>query len=76
MAGIIDQATIARLEVLVAWKDSNKLPTSDGVNERNLSKAMLDMETFVSALESNPPMQTSTVSAIIKDNKEGNQRNH
>ena len=67
MAGINDQATIARLEALEAWKDSNRLPTTDGVNERNLAKTVLDTEIYVGTLGNDPPMQASNVNAIIED---------
>ena len=67
MAGIMDQATNTRLEVVEAWMNSNKIPTTDGAGERNLAKTVLDMEIYVTALASNPPIQTSNVNAIIED---------
>ena len=67
MAGIMDQATNTRLEVVEAWMNSNKIPTADGAGERNLAKTVLDMEIYVTALASNPPIQTSNVNAIVED---------
>ena len=50
-----EQAINARLRIVEAWKTSNRLPTSDGIGERNLAKTILDIEIYVSALIHDPP---------------------
>ena len=66
MATVSELAIMARLEVLEAWKQSNRLPTSDGSSERNLAKTLLDMETYVATLIDDPPLQSSKIHAIVK----------
>ena len=62
-----EQAVITRLEGLESWKNSNRLPTSDGSGERNLAKTILDMEIYVSTLINDLPTKESTVHEIIDD---------
>ena len=57
---------MARVEVLEASKNSNGLPTSDGSSERNLAKAVLDMEIYASTLINDPPIRKSNVDATIE----------
>ena len=63
-----DPAIISRIETLESWKQSNRLPTTDGLSERNLAKTLMDMEIYVSTLISDPPIKTSNVQEIF-DNK-------
>ena len=66
MATASEQVIMARLEVLEAWKQSNKLLTSDGSSERNLAKTSLDMEIYVATLINDPPMQARNIQAIVE----------
>ena len=50
---------MARIEVLEAWKNSNKLPTSDGIGDWNFGKTVLDMEIYVGILINDPSMRNS-----------------
>ena len=66
MASAVEQAIMARVETLEAWKKSNKLTTSDGSSERNPATTVLDMEIYVSTLINDPPMRQSNIDATIE----------
>ena len=57
MATTAALALMARIHALEAWKDSNRLQTSDGSSERNLATTVLDMEIYVSTLINDPPVR-------------------
>ena len=66
MASASEPEIIARLEVLEAWKNSNKLPTSDGANETHLAKTVLDMEIDVNTPSISPLYKQAMATQSLK----------
>ena len=54
-----------QLDVLSRFMDTTKLPGAPGLGERSVAKAIMDMEIYVNALVNDPPVQKSTIDAII-----------
>ena len=57
---------ITRINVLEAFVESNKIPdTRESQPDRNMAKILVDMKNYLKTLIQDPPMQKSTMDAII-----------
>ena len=60
-------ALTRRMGAIEAFMQSNRLPDATGTGERNLAKAIMDLEIRVNALMQDKPLQQSNVEAIVAD---------
>ena len=60
-------ALARRIDAIEAFVQSNKLPDATGTGERNLAKAIMDLEIPVNALVQDKPLQQSNVEAIVAE---------
>ena len=60
-------ALTRRMDAIEAFVQSNRLPDATGTGERNLAKAIMDLEIPVNALMQDKPLQQSNVEAIVAD---------